>query len=110
MQDLGLLPNCTDSQALALNDSEAVVGTSSAAGESRAFVWTAEKGMQDLNDRISPELTVVLVAAHAINNKGQIIATAVDKRPCDDGSGACPMNECAPAPKYFFVLTPPVAP
>jgi hypothetical protein len=68
--------------------------------------WTTQAGMQDLNLRISPDLPVVLVGAHAINNKGQIIATAIDAiSPCTDLSGACPMWECASAPKYFFVLT-----
>jgi probable HAF family extracellular repeat protein len=125
MQDLGQLPNSTDCQALAINDSIAVVGTCTVSGESHAFVWTAQGGMQDLNLRIvwmdqggitafgqpmSGDLPIVLVGAHAINNKGQIIATAVDaKPPCLDESldesGLCPMADCAPVPKYFLVLT-----
>jgi len=122
MQDLGQLSNCTDSQALAINDSSSVVGTCTVPGESHAFFWTAQGGMQDLNQlilwtpqggtptfsqpSISGDLPIVLIGAHAINNKGQIIATAVDaKSPCTDLSGVCPMWDCAPAPKYFFVLT-----
>jgi hypothetical protein len=49
-----------------------VVGTCAIAGESQAFVWTAEAGMQDLNDFIPSDAGVVLVGAHAINNKGQL--------------------------------------
>lgn len=110
MQDLGLLPNGIEAQALAMNDSGIVVGTCNVGGESRAFVWTAEAGMQDLNEQISSDLAVALVGAHAINNKGQILTTAADAVACSDGSGACPMDECAPAPKYSFLLTPSTAP
>ena len=127
MQDIGQPTNSTDSQAFAVNDSGAVVGTYTVSGEGHAFVWTAQNGMQDLNLRIAPnsaatladmlgihgisgtsgELPVVLIAAHAINNKGQIIAAAMDAvLPCADLSGACPMGKCAPVPKYFLVLTP----
>jgi probable HAF family extracellular repeat protein len=116
MQDLGQLTNSTDSQALAINDSGVVVGTCTVLGESHAFVWTAQAGMQDLNSQIlwtplvgtiSADLPIVLLAAHAINNRGQILATAIDRvTPCVDASGACLMAECAPAPKHFFVLTP----
>jgi hypothetical protein len=51
---------------------------------------------------------IVLVAAHAVNKgKGQIFATAIaGLTPCIDASGACLMADYAPAPKYFFVLTP----
>jgi probable HAF family extracellular repeat protein len=122
MQDLGQLINSTDCQALAINDSGVVVGTCAVSGESHAFIWTTQAGMQDLNPRIlwtdqggipafsqpmSGDLPIVLIGAHAINNKGQIIATAIDaKPPCADMSGMCPMGDCAPVPKYFFVLTP----
>jgi len=125
MQDLGQLTNSTESRALAINDSGAVVGTYTVSGEGHAFLWTAQAGMQDLNllicassvaialgihgiSGISPDLAIVLISAHAINNNGQIIATALDAiTPCTDPSGACPMGYCAPVPKYFFVLTPP---
>lgn len=106
MQDLGLLPGGTAAEALAVNDSGTVVGTCAVSGESRPFVWTAQGGMQDLNQQIAPDSGIVLIGAHAINNKGQILATAVDATPCPDVSGACPMDECAPAPKYFLLLTP----
>jgi probable HAF family extracellular repeat protein len=127
MQDLGLLTNSENSQVFAINDSGAVVGTYTVSGEGHAFIWTAQTGMQDLNLQISPastayldsqlgipgisgtsgDLPIVLVGAQAINNKGQIIAAAMDAvLPCADLSGACPMGECAPMPKYFLVLTP----
>ena len=121
MQDLGQLSNCTDSEALAINDSGAVVGNCTVSGESHAFLWTAQGGMQDLNQLIiwtpqpgtpalsqpttSGALPIVLLGAHAINNKGQIIATAMDALPCTSVSGTCPMWDCAPVPRYFFVLT-----
>jgi hypothetical protein len=62
--------------------------------------------MQDLNDEIPSDAGIVLVGAHAINNKGQVIATATD--PCAKESGLCPMDDCAP--KYFFLLTPTTPP
>lgn len=108
VQELGALADYTNTQALASNDSGAVVGTLSNSRESRAFIWTPEAGMQDLNDAISPDAGVVLISADAINSNGQILARASDLQvPCPDGeTAACPMDECAPAPKYFLLLTP----
>lgn len=89
-------------------DSGAVVGNSSNSHESRAFIWTREGGMQDLNSALAEDMAVVLTSADAINSSGQIIARATDLQvPCGDGeTAACPIDDCAPAPKYSFLLTP----
>lgn len=112
MQELGALAEYTNTQALAINDSGTVVGTLSNSRESRAFIWTAEAGMRDLNSALSPEAGVVLVSASVINNSGQIVASATDLEiPCPEGeTAACPLDECAPAPKYSFLLTPATGP
>lgn len=112
MQDLGASAGYTNTQAFDINDSGTVVGALTNSGGSHAFIWTPEVGMRDLNSAISPEIGVVLVSAHAINNTGQIVAMATDlKVPCADGEmAACSLDECAPAPKYFFLLKPETGP
>jgi hypothetical protein len=62
--------------------------------------------MRDLN-QISAKSSITLISANAINNKGHIIASGVDRRkPCAGDSKECPIDECAPVPKYFLLLTP----
>jgi len=52
-----------------------VVGESGSSLGTRAFLWTSETGLRDLNQLV-PGLpaNVVLTGAFAINDKGQIIA------------------------------------
>ncbi len=84
MQDLGLLPGGIDSEAKAINNAGWIVGaastdaTASPAGV-RAFLWTPERGMQDLNDLVvNLPLGVKLMTANAISNRNEIVGYAVD--------------------------------
>lgn len=72
MQDLGTLGGTT-SQATAVNASGQVVGSAAdAAGRMHAFLWTAERGMVDLETLLaSPNQ---LLAAYAISSSGAILA------------------------------------
>jgi probable HAF family extracellular repeat protein len=98
MEAIGVLPGGSSSRALAINDSGTVIGTSVTASGDRAFVWKRQTGMLDLNDAVSLDPGIVLVEAHAINRKGDILAMGTL-----DHSG---MTECAPAAPFSFLLTP----
>jgi probable HAF family extracellular repeat protein len=108
MQALGVLPGRDSSRALAINDLGEVVGSSTGASGDHAFIWRKEEGMIDLNNASSTDLGVVLFEAHAINNKGQIIAMGEGNREItvDAVSGASVHEDCAPAPSGTFLLTP----
>jgi probable HAF family extracellular repeat protein len=66
--DMGVLPGQGWSTAFAINNRGQVVGWSGY----RAFIWTASKGMQDLNDMIPNNSGWLLMAAYGINDHGQI--------------------------------------
>jgi probable HAF family extracellular repeat protein len=74
MKDLGVLGGTNYSEASAINNQGAVVGTTDTNLGKRAFVWTADKGMVDLNTLVPSGQRVVLTAALAINDRGQILA------------------------------------
>ena len=77
MTDLGDLPGGEDySVASAVNNNGLVVGRSSAADDFRAFLWTAETGMVDLNAQtISGGEGWLLTSANGVNDAGQIIGS-----------------------------------
>jgi probable HAF family extracellular repeat protein len=76
MQDLGTLGG-QDSFALALNDTDQVVGyAETAGGEDHAFVWKAGV-MFDLNEPIPPGEDWTLLSAQDINNRGQIVGSGI---------------------------------
>jgi probable HAF family extracellular repeat protein len=73
MRDVGVLPGGTDnSQASGINDAGEVVGQAGDAEGNRAFLWTIGRGLQDLNSLLSADSDVHMVAAIAINDRGQI--------------------------------------
>lgn len=75
--DLGTLPNSQSTQALGVNDANAVVG-SFRTDEFHGFLWTSASGIVDLNTLLDPAITAGwnLTNAFAINNLGQIAAAA----------------------------------
>jgi probable HAF family extracellular repeat protein len=72
--DLGTLPGGVGNNvATSINDRGEVVGTALLSdGTIHAFLWTRQRGMQDLG---SPANDFVSVAAccHTINNRGQVV-------------------------------------
>ena len=107
MQELGILPGGNSSRALAINDSGTVVGSSDSASGGHAFVWEKQTGIVDLNEAGSGALGIVLVEAHAINRKGEILAMGqLDHGGMDHGGMAPEDHICAPAPPLSFLLTP----
>jgi len=75
--NLGTLPGGNFSQASGSNDVGVVVGISTSSSGSRAFIWTAATGMQDINSLIAPS-PFVLTQAIGINNAGMIVAIGHD--------------------------------
>jgi probable HAF family extracellular repeat protein len=104
MQDLGALPGGNSSRALGVNDMGAVVGSSTSSSGDRAFIWTKETGMRDLNSVASAGPGVVFVEAQAINNAGQILVMGTATHDAHGSGEAAP--QCAPAPPSSFLLTP----
>jgi probable HAF family extracellular repeat protein len=73
IRDLGLLKGGTYSVAFGVNNSGVVVGYGNIATNApHASIWTAAKGMQDLNTLIPQNSGWTLINANAINNVGQI--------------------------------------
>ena len=72
--DIGTLPGGDFSQALDINNQGDIVGASNSSIGLRAFLWTGNGGMVDLNTLI-PESDFVLTKAVGINNAGMIMAS-----------------------------------
>jgi probable HAF family extracellular repeat protein len=107
MQDLGVLPGGTVSRAADINDSGDVVGMSATSSGDHAFIWTRQEGMTDLNSAASAGLGVLLMEAHAVNNKGQILVMGKVGSESNAGAGSAPeADHCAPAPPSTFLLIP----
>jgi probable HAF family extracellular repeat protein len=63
------------SRALAINNAGLIVGFSTKGEhDPRAVVWTLSGNIQDLNNLVPASAGVVLTEAHAINDRGQILA------------------------------------
>ena len=77
MINLGTLPGFANSTATGINDPGTVVGFAQEIIP-RAFVWK-DGVLMDLNDLISPQLSMTIQAAWGINQAGEIAATAVDQ-------------------------------
>jgi len=77
---LGTLPEYDGNTARGINDFSQVVGNLIATGDptdNHAFLWQLGE-IYDLNDLLAPNGTKTLWRAHAINNRGQIIANGID--------------------------------
>ena len=76
--DLGDLPGGTDgSEALGVNNLGEIVGIGNSAAGARGVLWDETGGPYDLNDRLDASgLGYEIIRADAINDAGQIAATA----------------------------------
>jgi probable HAF family extracellular repeat protein len=73
IHNLGVIPGGNYSIAFAVNDSNVVVGYGNVFNNAaHAMIWTAARGMKDLNSLIPAGSGWVLINANAINNVGQI--------------------------------------
>ena len=69
IHSIGVLGNTGSSAAIDINSKGEVVGTSN----NRAFLYTHDSGMVDLNSLLSDNSELVLASAYGINDKGQIV-------------------------------------
>ena len=103
IQDLGVLPGGTDSRARDVNNRGEVVGRSTSATGSRAFLWTAARGMLDLNTLVTvPGL--VMTDALSVNKRGDILVMGQDAS--TNASGQADEHEDGHAAQRIFVLRP----
>lgn len=77
IRDLGVLEGGDESRASDVNLLSEVVGTSTSAHGSRAFIWTPVNGMVDLNTLIVLP-NVLLTDATGINSQGDVVAIGHD--------------------------------
>lgn len=98
--DLGALPGGNAGRAFSINDLGTVVGTS---GE-RAFVWTAQGGMQDLNHLVKTRSGIVLTDAIAVNSQGVILAVGLGEEATHQHGGG--HVEIEDVPIHVFLLVP----
>ena len=77
-------------------------GSTSASGD-HALVWKKQTGIVDLNTTGPNDLGIVLMEAHAINRKGEILAMGRSAEAADMKG-----HYCAPSPPLTFLLTPPM--
>jgi uncharacterized membrane protein len=87
IKDLGTLPGDTSSVAISISPAGVVIGTSGNTVAyaalfyfepqvvGRPFVWSQERGMEDLNELIDAHLGWVLSSVADINIWGQIVGT-----------------------------------
>ena len=90
IEELGTLTGHTSSKALAINNTGEVVGISEYnsnghISDERAFMWTEQRGMEDLNDLVLSSSDFVLSHAIAISPRGLI--TAVGRHLDPDAEG-----------------------
>lgn len=79
MNDLGTLPETTESHAWSINAGGEVVGYTypTDAQSCRAFLWDAAGGMRDLNNHIITDDDWVLLIARGVNDGGQIVGAGL---------------------------------
>jgi len=100
--DLGTLPGGDFSQSLGVNNPGDVVGVSTSALGSRAFLWTRQNALRDLNDLVAPS-SVVLTQAVGINAAGVIVAIGRDVGHTQTAGGHDDAHEF---PLRIFLLVP----
>jgi probable HAF family extracellular repeat protein len=102
-RDLGVLPGGSTSRARQVDTNGVVVGTSDSSVGNRAFIWTADTGMRDLNS-LSTNPAIILVDALSINKQGAILAIGISTS--DLPSGDSKDAEEHELPRQIVLLTP----
>lgn len=102
-QDLGALPGGSTSRARDVDSNDDVVGTSDSSSGNRAFLWSPQGGMQDLNT-LTNDPTIILIDAVSINHQGVILALGIKRSdlPTSDSADV----EEHELPRQIVLLTP----
>jgi probable HAF family extracellular repeat protein len=87
LTDLGTLPGGLTSRARDVSETGEVVGTSSTSNGNRAFLWSAARGMLDLNTLVS-DPALILIDAVSISKQGVILAISIDANAIPPGQGS----------------------
>jgi probable HAF family extracellular repeat protein len=88
LKDLGTLSGTGSSKARGINNHGDVVGEAGIGGGSRAFLYTDENGMIDLNQLLDPNSGWVLQGAFDINDAGMITGFGTMNLPSTSGFGS----------------------
>jgi probable HAF family extracellular repeat protein len=86
-----------------------VVGSSTSSSGDRAFIWTRESGMIDLNSAASVPSGVVFVEAHAVNSGGDLLVSGkMSEHHADQTSqnDIVHPDDCSADPPASFLLIP----
>lgn len=102
-QDLGALPGGSTSRARDVDSNDNVVGTSDSSSGNRAFLWSPQGGMQDLNT-LTNDSTIILIDAVSISKQGVILALGI-KRSDLPTSDTASLEEHE-LPRQVVLLTP----
>jgi probable HAF family extracellular repeat protein len=107
MQSLGSLSGSIYSEAFAVNSQGQVVGESTSPLGNRAFLWTSQSGMIDLNEVVTnlPGDTI-LTGAFSINDKGQIVAFGLKNPNVSHHDEVNADSHVHAGPSRIFLLTP----
>jgi probable HAF family extracellular repeat protein len=101
-RDLGSLSPGSFTRALGINDGGEVVGSSETSAGARAFIWTPQAGIRDLNDLVTIRAGFVLTEAVAISPRGVILALGEDTTGEDPSHG----HDHRESVLHVFVLQP----
>ncbi|HKR95603.1 MAG TPA: hypothetical protein VJW55_09590, partial [Candidatus Angelobacter sp.] len=107
MQSLGSLSGSIYSEAFAVNNQGQVVGESTSPLGNRAFLWTSQSGLVDLNE-VVPTLPgdTILIGAFSINDVGQIVAIGLKNPNVSHHDEVNADSHVHAGPTRIFLLTP----
>ena len=105
MQPLGA--DGTYSEAFDINNEGQVVGEVASSLGTRAFLWTSQAGLIDLNTKVTNlPGDVVLIGAFSINEKGQIVAFGLKNPNVSQHQEVTADSHVHAGPTRVFLLTP----
>ena len=97
----------TYSEAFDINNAGQVVGEVASSWGLRAFLWTSEAGLVDLNTKVTNlPGDVVLIGAFSINEKGQIVAFGMKNPNVSQHKEVTADSHVHAGPTRVFLLTP----
>ena len=107
---IATLPGGNYTEAFGINNLGQVVGLAESSLGPRAFLWTSNGSILDLNDLVSGLPSgMVLTGAFAINDKGQIVAFGLVHPNVSKNKEAHLDNHVHAGPTHVFLLTPQTA-
>jgi len=107
MQSLSGESGAIYSEAFDINNAGQVVGEIASSMGTRAFLWTSQNGLIDLNESVTNlPGDVVLIGAFSINEKGQIVAFGIKSPKVSKHQEVTADSHVHAGPTRVFLLTP----